>query len=250
VLLGGYFFSGKILKLFNATFVKKNLLILAFIFMIRMFCKYLIFLGIINIFITIIIMCFLSLIILSLNYNNIKNNMDSYLLKKIYIPLIFIIFILSGISLNVFIISFLFFISIYCDYLFLSTGNPGSSLPEGSGGMGGPNGNNNGPQVPGPVSATALGDNGSVGSDEIFFSPEIMANTLEQERNNFLGRQAPNFRGNPTLNQLGYNFLHIHDINIKRMLIIRDNHPELFNFQTGSTRVNPNFITSIRSLNI
>jgi hypothetical protein len=147
-LLGGYFFSGKISKLFSTKFVKKNLLILIFIFIIRMFCKYFIFLGIINIFITIITICFLSLIILSLNYNNINNNLDSYLLKKIYIPLIIVIFIPSGIFLDVFIISFCILINIYSDYSFLlSTGNPGSSLPEssgggsqGSGGVGGPGG--------------------------------------------------------------------------------------------------------------
>lgn len=228
--------------------------------MIRMFCKYFIFLGIINIFITAIIICFLSLIILSLNYNNINNNLDSYLLKKIYIPLILVIFILSSIYLNVFIINFLFFISIYCDYLFLCTGNPGSSLPEGSGGMGGPNGNNKGPQVPtpggpqvpGPVSATGLGDNRSVGTDEVIFSTEIMANTLEQQRNVFLAHQSPNFGRilNPTLNQLGYNFQQKSDINIKRMMFVRENHPELFNSKIGSTKVNPNFIASIRSLNI
>jgi hypothetical protein len=147
VLLGSNIFSGKNSKLFSAIFVK-NLLILTFIFIIRMFCKYFIFSGVINIFITIIIMSFLSMIILSLNYNNKNNNLNPYLFKIIYIPLIFIIFINSGITLDVFIISFCIFINIYFNFSFLfSTGNPGSSLPgssQGSGGVGGSGGNNNG----------------------------------------------------------------------------------------------------------
>ena len=61
--------------------------------------------GITNIFITILIMCFLSMIILCLNYNK-DNNLNPYVVKVIYIPLVLIIFIFSGISLDVFIISF------------------------------------------------------------------------------------------------------------------------------------------------
>jgi len=103
--------------------------------------------GITNIFITILIMCFLSIIILCLNYNK-HNKFNTYLVKIIYIPLGLIIFIFSGISLDVFIISFCNLINIYFYFSFLySTGNPGSTLPEncqGSGGVGGSGGNNNG----------------------------------------------------------------------------------------------------------
>ncbi len=119
-----------------------------------MFCKYFIFSGTTNVFITIFIMCFISMIILSLNYNK-DNNLNPYKIKLIYTPLVLIIFIFSGFSLDVFyIISFYILIFINFDLPFLySTGNPGSSLPEssrgpsgmgGSSGVGGSGGNNNG----------------------------------------------------------------------------------------------------------
>ena len=152
MLLGGYLFSSKNSKLLSFILVK-NSLILTFIFIVRIFCKYIFFKGITNIFITILIMCFLSMIILCLNYNK-DNNLNPYVVKVIYIPLVLIIFIFSGISLDVFIISFYILINIYFDLSFLySTGNPGSNLPEssqgsggvgGSGGGGGSGGNNNG----------------------------------------------------------------------------------------------------------
>jgi len=92
--------------------------------------------GITNIFITILIMCFLSIIILCLNYNK-HNKFNTYLVKIIYIPLGLIIFIFSGISLDVFIISFCNLINIYFYFSFLySTSNPGSTLPENCQGSG------------------------------------------------------------------------------------------------------------------
>ena len=169
MLLGSNTLSGKNSKVFSSIIIKetlvKNLLIFTFIFIVRMFCKYIIFLGTINIFIIIITMCFLSTIILCLNYNNKYNKLYPNIVKLIYTPLVLFIFIISGISLDVLfnIITFCILISIYLDLPFLcSTGlnNPGSNIPGGSqgssglggsGGVGGSGGNNNGSSLVVPI---------------------------------------------------------------------------------------------------
>src|ERR1700759_4656806 len=111
-----------------------------------MFFIYFFFSGIINIFITINIMCFLSMIILFFNHNNKDNNINSYLFKIVYIPLIFILFIISDKSLDL-IISLYIFFCLYFDLSFLYFGGNFDYLlvkPKGSGAVPGPNGNNNG----------------------------------------------------------------------------------------------------------
>jgi hypothetical protein len=215
------------------------------------------------------------MIILLFNHNK-NNNINPYLFKIVYIPLIFIIFIISDKSLDL-IINFYIFFCLYFDLSILYFGGPFDYLlvkPKGSGAVSGPNGNNNGPHVTTygsaygtvrpehadnipepdrgsePADSSFVREDGSYGPDEIILSTDSIANTLEQQRNDFLGRQSPKFGRtlNPTLNQLGYNFHYKSDVDIKRFMFIQDNVPDLFNPIMGSTKVNPEFIANIRSL--
>jgi hypothetical protein len=131
----------------------KHVLAFLFIFFIRMFCKNFIFSGINNIIITIVIMCFISMLVLSLNHKKIYD-LNCYIFNFIYLPIVLIIFIIFDYQNILFNLGCYIFIGtpfvLGIPYVFvLGLENISQSLPSGSnnpGGMpepSGPSGNQN-----------------------------------------------------------------------------------------------------------
>jgi hypothetical protein len=121
---------------------------------IRLFLYLVVFLGFSNLYIAILTMCFITTIILSLNYNNKNINLNIYIFKLIYVPLCFIpLFCIFSVPLWVVCFVDLFLYIDFCllDFFILkmdglNPGNLGGGVgPQGPGGPAGPgqNPNNN-----------------------------------------------------------------------------------------------------------
>lgn len=133
-----------VIKFINKITLKQVLAFL-FIFFIRMFCKNFLFFGINNIIITITIMCFISMLILSLNHNTL-NNLNSCILSLIYLPMVITIFIIFDFQNTLFFFSFYIFTGIPFVFVLGHDNNVAPIIPSGSnnpGGMPEPSGNQN-----------------------------------------------------------------------------------------------------------
>ena len=141
-------FFGELLELvikFINKITLKQVLAFLFIFFIRMFCKNFLFSGINNIIITITIMCFISMLVLSLNHNKF-NNLNYYILSLIYLPIVITIFIIF--DFQNFWLNFTIFIATGIPIVFVLglDSNIIPIIPSGSnnpGGMPEPSGNQN-----------------------------------------------------------------------------------------------------------
>jgi hypothetical protein len=123
----------------------KQVLAFLFIFLIRLFCKNFLFSGINNIIITITIMCFISMLVLSLNHNKF-NNLNYYILNLIYLPIIITIFIIFDFENTLLNIFFYIFTGIPIVFVLGIDNNIIPVIPPGSnnpGGMPDPSGNQN-----------------------------------------------------------------------------------------------------------
>src|SRR5260221_3127839 len=118
----------------------------------RLFIKYVVFLGFSNLYIAIFTMCFITTIILSLNYDNKNINLNLYIFKLIYLPLCFIpLYCIFSVSLwGVYLVDLFLYIDICLLGFFLlkmESLNPGNSGvgvgSQGPGGQGDPGQNPN-----------------------------------------------------------------------------------------------------------